>query len=340
MWHLQKKILWAFFFCSIVTINIHAQGRNTISGHVFGEQRLPLEGISVELLDDYSRTISRVRTNAIGRYYFDRMPSGVYRIRVLPLGTNYLEQEQRVEIQNITGQDSSGQTIIRAYANELRDFYLRLDKDKQDLGMAETVFAQEVPEHAKQLYDEGIELLAKKENKEGYKKLIAAIEAFPDYYLATEQLGLHYVNANLFEAASILLQRAVQINPKSYKAWYGLAFAFSSLDINKEALDAAQQASTINPASPDAQLMTGRLLRRTGSYKDAEKHLINANKLAKETNPDIHWELALLYGKNLKRYKDAVAQLEAFLKLRPKSNDADNIRVLIKTYKEKATNNS
>jgi len=327
----------AILNCFVFVIVVSAQGGNTISGHVFGQNRTPLEDITVELKDDFGRSLGRIRTNTAGKYFFSRMPAGLYKISVVPLGTNYEEQEARIEIQNITRADTNGARVVGAFMNAQRDFYLRIDPKRQALaGKAETIFAQEVPKSAKDLYDEGISLIANKKKKEGYKKLIAAIEMFPDYYMAIELLGLEYFVAKHYKASSILLQRATQIHPKSYKAWYGLGRAFSSLRLHDDALAAAEKALILAPASADAFLLAGSLMRLTAKYKDSEKHLTKAKTLARNTIPDVHWELALLYGRNLKRYGDAADELEIWLKLQPKSQDAENIKQLIKTYREKS----
>lgn len=325
----------AFVVCFTMVINVFGQGGNSISGHIFGNQRLPLEGITVELLDDFSRTLSRVRTNSTGRYFFNRMPAGRYRIRVLSLGTNYEEQEQEVEIQNMTRTDSRGQRVTTAFANAQADFYLRIAKEGPP-SVTDTIFAQDVPEPAKRLYDEAIYLLNDKKSREGSEKLKAAIEVFPEYYLAIERLGLEYINAKHYQAAQILLQRAAEINSKSYKAFYGLAYALYSLKLDSDALKAIKGALEINPSSPDALLLAGTLLRQTNNYEEAEKCLVKIKKVAKKPIPEVHWQLALLYGNNLNRYKDAAEELELFIKYVTENKDIEKIKSLIKTFREKS----
>ncbi len=324
--------------CFLLTVGVNAQRANSISGHVFNPQRLPLEGITVELLDDFGRTQTRVRTSSDGRYFFDvKAGTAKYRVRVLPTGTDYLEATARIEIQNILRNDAGGAVVWGAFMNAQRDFYLRLDRRKHDPGRAETIFAQSVPRSAKALYEEGVELIGKKRKKEGYKKLIAAIEAFPDYYLAIEKLGLEYIVAKHYRAASILLQRAVQIHPKSYKGWYGLAYSYSSLKLNKDALTAAKNASTLGPGSFEAQFLTGRLLRLNGKFRESEKHFLKAKILAKNSdNKQIHWELALLYAYNLKQYDKAADELEAHLKINPNAENAAQLRTLIREFRQKS----
>lgn len=335
------KIFKNLFYISLVfgvisVVSVFGQGGNSISGHVFGPQRLPLEGITVDLLDDFSRTISRVRTDSTGRFFFSRMPSGRYRIRVLPLGTNYQEQEQEVEIQNMFRTDSNGERVATAFDNAQRDFYLLIDKNAEPLVM-ETIFAQSVPEKAQQLYDQGVSALKEKKTAEGYAKLKSAIEAFPEYYMAIERLGLEYIDAKHFAAAQILLQRAVEINPKSFKGWYGVAYSLYSLNLYADALKAAQNAVQIAPTSVDALLLIGILQRHTNNFEESEKNLVKAKKLTKRPVPEVFWQLALLYGNNLHRYKEAADELELFLKSLPvDSKDNEKIKALIKTFRDKA----
>ena len=324
-----------FVSCIALAAGVAAQGGNSIGGHIFGSQRTPLEGITVDLLDDFQRTLSRVRTDSTGRYFFSRIPAGKYRVRVLPFGTNYQEQEQDVEIVNIVRTDSRGNSMTSGFDSSQRDFYLRAAKNPNPI-INGTVFAQDVPENSQNLYNEALDLLREKRSAEAYQKLRAAIESFPNYYMAIEVLGLEYINARHFEAAEILLRKAVEINPKSYKGWYGIAVALQSRNLDAEALKAAKSALELYPGSVDAMLLTGTLLRQTGDYKGSETILTNAKKSSKDPNPEILWQLALLYGNNLHKYKEAADELENFLKYMPKDKDPEKIKQLIKTLRDKS----
>ena len=324
-----------FVLCFALAANVFGQGGNSIGGHVFGNQRTPLEGITVDLLDDLSRSMSRVRTDASGRFVFTRLPAGKYRVRVMPLGTNYQEQEQEIEIKNFFRTDSRGNTMTSGFDSAQLDFYLRIDKDNSAT-LNETIFAQNVPENSQQLYEEAVNLLGENKQKEAHEKLKAAIEAFPEYYMAIVVLGLEYINAKHYQAAQILLQRAVEINPKSFKGWYGLAVALNAQNLDAEALKAAKSAMELNPSSLDAQLLAGTLLRQTGAYQESEKVLTKVKEAAQKPMPEVHWQLALLYGNNLQRYKDAADELENLLKYLPKDKDPEKIRLLIKTFREKS----
>ncbi|HEX8369685.1 MAG TPA: tetratricopeptide repeat protein [Pyrinomonadaceae bacterium] len=319
----------------VFSVNIYAQLGNSISGHVFGAQREPLGDINVELLDNYSRFVGRARTNGSGRYVFSGLGSGRFVVRVMSSGTDYEEQEQEVEIVNFAIRSSGGETRPSGFSNEQKDFYLR-PRRRGELGITGTIFAQDVPENAKKLYEKGITELNDKKEKEGLANLKSAIEAFPKYYAALEKLGTEYVRLGHYEAAEILLTLAVDVNPRSYKSWYGLAYSQYSLKKSTEAAAAIQKAIEMNQYSAEALLLSGVLKRQNKQFNEAEKQLVKAKELSKGTLALVNWHLALLYGYDLKRYRDAARELKLFLKAQPDAKDSEKIKALIKEFEGKA----
>jgi tetratricopeptide (TPR) repeat protein len=309
---------------------------NTVSGYIFTPQRQPLNEITVELLDDYSRSVARTRTNNSGRYVFERIPAGRFKIRVLCFDTNYEEQEQEFEIQNLRSSDGNGRIQTSGYDNVQRDFYLKLRKSNQVVGRSESIFIQEIPTQAKETYKKAIESLDNKKQEQGLLLLRSSIELFPDYYDALEKLGSEYIKLQHFVPAQILLQKAVDVNSRSYKGWYGLAYSFYSQNKTKEAIEAVEKAISLNQFSVESLLLSGVLSRKAKNFEQAEKQLIKAKDLAKNSVPEVYWHLALLYGNDMKRFDRAADELELFLKVRSNSKDAGNIKKLIADFREKA----
>lgn len=330
---IRKHVCIAFVLYIAHLTYAFAQGSNTVGGYVFGPQRTPLEGITIDLLDDYSRSLGRTRTDSTGRFLFSRLAPGRYRVRTLSSGTYFQEQEKEIEIQNFSRTDSRGNRIVSGFESAQVDFYLQPIRGEVAT-LNEVVFVQEVPTESQQLYDQALHALKEKRTLEGYAKLRASIESFPDYFMAISVLGLEYVQAEHYEAAAILLQKAAKINPKNFKVWFGLASALKALNLNDSALDAAQNALKLSPSSVHAMLLTGILLRQSADYPAAETMF---TKIKKQSTvlPEVHWQLALLYGNNLKRYGDAADELEQFLKYLPKDRDPEQIKSLIRTFREK-----
>lgn len=306
-----------------------AQGGNRIEGTVYGYGRRPIPDMYVELNDNLGRTLSRVRTSNAGSFTFAGLPQGNYIVRVLTQGTDYEELEERVEIDNLTGRDFESKQVL---------LYLRL-KQGATPPNAEPIFGQEVPDEAKKLYEKGIADLASKRDAEGLAALRGAVEAFPKYYAALERLGLEYVQLGrpeTLQAAELLLNLAVGINPRGFKSWYGLAYARHALARYTEGLAASEKAIVLRPTAADAVFLHGRILRSLKKYPEAEKIFLKAKGLFGDGPAQLHWELALLYGNNLKKYAEAAKELKLYLKAKPDAANAENVKKLIADFESKA----
>jgi len=300
---------------------------NRISGYVFGINRKPLDRMNVELLDDFQRTRARTLTSSTGYYQFDRMSFGRFTVRVYTLGTDYEEKENSVELVNYFGNPIYEQS----------DFQLKLRRGVTPAN--ESVFAQDVPPDAQKLYDKAIDDLQNKRTAEGHQKLRDALTAFPNYYAALERLGLEYIQLGStegYQVAAGLLNIAVGINPRGFKSWYGLAYAYNLLQNYPQATAVVEKALSLNQSSVDALFLHGRLLRQAKKYSEAEKQLTKAIELSGDGSAQLHWELALLYGNNLKKYADAARELKLYLKINPKAANAEEISRLIADFEAKS----
>jgi tetratricopeptide (TPR) repeat protein len=297
---------------------------STITGFVFDHQRRPIARVNVELVNDVNGILQRMRTDDSGRFVFRGVSQGRFQVRVLPHGTNYEEQTQEVET---TGMSASGRATIQ------RDFYLRLKKSAP-IAAAGTVFAQEIPEEAQTLYQRAVADLDRDRLDDGIAGLESALKVFPDYYLALERLGLVHLRQQKHDKAVRVFSKAVAVNPRSFNGWYGLSCSHYALKNSEAAVEAAQKAVTLNSTSEDALLILGISLRQAKRYEEAERSLKQADKITKGLSPDVHWHLALLYAKNLNRFSDAADELELYLKTTPDTSQSENIKKLIRKYRE------
>lgn len=312
-----------------VATSVYGQRSSSIiSGFVFDQQRTPVSQIPVELLNDVNSVVQRTKTDGSGRFLFNGLSAGRFQIRVLPLGTNFEEKTQEVEL---TGTGALGKPVSDMVQV---DIYLRLRKsDSRDVTGA--MFVQEVPEEAKKLYEKAVSDLEANKADTGIGNLENALKVFPTYYLALEKLGLVYINQQKYEPARDIFTKAVAINSRSFSGWYGLCYANYYLKQWDPAVEAAKKAVSLNSSSVEALLFLGISLRQTKQFEEAEKSLKQAEKLANGKVPDIHWNLALLYNYNLKRYKDAANELELYLKANPETPETENIKKIIKQLREK-----
>lgn len=307
---------------------------NSISGFVFDSiSRNPVSDVQVELMNDLDTSLRRVKTDGTGRFSFTGLSSGTFIVKVSPYGTNYLEETQSATIvnNNIGGASSSDSVYL--------DIYLKPDKRKinTEFYPAGSVFIQDVPTSAKDLYKKAISQLENsKQINLGLENLKKALEFFPDYYDVLNRLGIEYVKLNQYYEALPFLVKAVRVNQRSFSSFYALGLAAYHLKQMKEATEAFRLTTVLNPQSVYAQFQYGRALRISGNYKEAERALLKAESLDKNsTIAEIHWQLGLLYDK-IERYKDAADALDAYLKIQSDIPNLQQIKDLIAKLRLKA----
>ena len=304
--------------------------RSSISGFVFDKGRNPIANIYVELRSEYS-TVGRVRTDGSGKFYFPGLPQGRFEIIVRPFGTDFEEQSVEVEIAGI---GVRGQALAD---HVQRDIYLRPRKGASaPMGRASVVYAQQVPAQAESLYKSAVSDIESQRLDEGIAGLEKAIEAFPTYFAALERLGRAYLDKKRYDDATSMFDRAIKVNSRCYDCWFSIAQAKYAERKFTEAIEAGEKAQAEGAEYTETKLLVGTAYRLTKNFEKAEEALKAANKSADGRSSDAHWQLALLYGKDQQRYAEAAKELEAYLKLEPEATNKNEIKNLIKQFKDKA----
>ncbi len=307
---------------------------STINGMVFDSEKRGLIDVDVELQDEYSRFLARTRTTGGGRFSFTNLSAGTYQVRVMAQRYGFSEQTQQVEIINFN-RGSAGVSNDTIYI----DFYLQPIKNftfAEAVGVTGSIFAQDVPDEARNLYNQALTDFAQKKIDSDIANLKKAIEIFPKYFNALNRLGDEFLKKQDFKAAQEILLKAIEINPKAADSFYMLGYSQYVLKQFAPSINSLRQSVIWSPRSAAAFLLLGMALRQLTKYDEAEIQMLKANELSKKKSADVHWQLALLYGNNLKKYNEAANELELFLKIQPDSKDVETIKKLIQKFREKA----
>ncbi|MEP7149047.1 MAG: carboxypeptidase regulatory-like domain-containing protein [Acidobacteriota bacterium] len=325
----RLRVSLALCLLSIVFASeIFAQNRSTISGHIFGPGRSPLGQVAVELRNDFNSVIGRTRTNGSGQFVFFGVPNGRFTITALPLGTNFDEQSQSIEI---AGTGARGQPLSE---NAQVDFYLKPRKGFEAAADNEVLFAQEVPDAAKKIYENAIADLDSKRTSQGLAGLKRAIEIFPTYFLALQRLGAEQLQQEEYADATGSFQAALSVNQRCFPCWHGLTFANFTLKNWNGVIESAGKVLELDKSSISTLTMLGISQRSLQRYEESERSLLKAKKIDAGKTPEIYWNLALLYAYNLKKYQEAADALELYLKANPDIPDTTNIKKVIKRLRE------
>ncbi|MGD9562384.1 MAG: tetratricopeptide repeat protein [Pyrinomonadaceae bacterium] len=311
-----------------------ATGSNSITGFVFGASGRPVPNVYVELLSDTGSTLAREKTAGSGMYAFRGLSDGVFVVRVLPYTSGYQGSEQRVSLVTVSAFPGRGSI------NEQVNFYLKPNMaNKGPLAAPEVLFAQEVPDKAKDLYEKGIEELADNKEKEGFENLKAALEIFPDYYLALDRLGTEYVVRRYYRAAYVLLEKSLAVNPRSFSSRLGMGIVEFRLGLTEPSIKSLTLAVEAYGQSVAAHIWLGIALHKASRLAEAETELVKANRLSEGKSADAHWHLGRLY-KDQGRYADAANELELVIKINPDHPSAEGIKKAIVMLREKAPKNA
>ena len=320
--------LYLAFAGSYVSAQIpQVQNTNSVSGFVYTEDRAPISNVYVELQSDFYATIGRTRTQGSGRFAFNGLAPGQYNLKVITTGTEYEPQTKSFTLAAISGR--------AAYAEQI-DFYLR---SRKNLGGVPTaapgvVFLQEVPAEAQGLYEAALQDLAAANEKAAFEKLKRSLEIFPDYYAALDRLGNEYVVRGHYEAAYVLLTKALMANKRSHSSTIGLGITLFRLNETDLAIGQFRSAIELEPGSPNGHLWLGIALHSKKKNSEALQSLLKANELSRGGVAEIHWQLARVY-KDLNRFKQSADELELFLKIEPATKNADEVRKAIEALRKK-----
>jgi tetratricopeptide (TPR) repeat protein len=303
------------------------QNTNSVSGFIYNESRAPVANVYVELQSDFFATVGRTRTQGSGRFTFNGLPPGQYYLKVITSGTDYEEQSKSFTLMAISGR--------AAYAEQI-DFYLKSRKDRGNSPTAApgVVFLQDVPPESQALYEAAIQDLEAKNEKAGFDKLKRALEIFPDNYAALDRLGTEYVTRGHYEAAFVLLTKALAVNKRSFTSTMGLGHTLFRLGENDMALKQFKAAAEIDPSSPGGPLWTGIVQNAKKNNREALRSLLKANDLSSGNWAEVHWQLARVY-KDLNEFQKSADELELYLKSQPNVKNGDEVRQMIEVLRKK-----
>jgi len=307
-----------------------AQPGNSITGNVFDEKRNPIPDVYLELYSDMGSSLGRTKASAVGSYFFRGLGDGVFVVKVLPYGTNFVPQEKRINLISISVRPGFGG------ANEQVDFYLQAQRASLNSpsGSSEVVFVQEIPKRAEELYLEAMLLLADKRASEAHAKLRESLEVFPTYFAALDRLAREYVTIKEYRAAFVLFTAALNVNPKSYSSWFGLGVCQFRMNLFADSLASLRRATDLQPDAVSGLLWLGIALHSNGRLGDSLDTLKKADRLGEGKVSDVNFQMARVL-KDQGKYAEAASQLELVLAKDPNVENSEELKKMIVLLKSK-----
>jgi tetratricopeptide (TPR) repeat protein len=299
-----------------------------IEGTVYGPDGKAMANAVITLQNHAGAQIDQDITKSDGRYRFSGVVAGVYYLSVKPAEREVQQQVQKIELIN------SGVNIGN-FSKERYDFSLKHAPGFDKATVAATVFAQPIPPEAEKEYQGAVSSIAKGEKDAALNRLKKAIEIFPTYFLALQQIGLLYIEKEKDQQAIEPLTKAIEVNAKAAESHLGLGMAYLNLDRVNESITELKVTLGLDPRLFRAHLYLGMALITTGKLDEAEKSLKQAYAIGGSVQASAaHLYLASIYSTR-KEYQKAIIELETYLREKPKAANAAKIQEAIAKLKAK-----
>jgi len=172
-------------------------------------------------------------------------------------------------------------------------------------------FDANVPAEAKQAYESAIVLFREGQRAEAIRGLEHALEVYPDYFRALNDLGVIYMKMNSLDDATRMFERAAKIAPRVYHPRLNLGIILTRRGKYKEAAALLDSLYRENQSIAEVRIALGDVLIAMNRLDEAEPHLRAAlldSRLGREVAGNAHYQLGLLFNKKQK-YDFAVIEL-------------------------------
>jgi tetratricopeptide (TPR) repeat protein len=173
----------------------------------------------------------------------------------------------------------------------------------------------------------GALMLARGDNADAVTYLRGAVAARPGHVVALNTLGAALLSAGTAIEAAGFFERALQANPRYTNARYNLANALAEQKRWEQAAAAFRQVLAENPGDAGARQHLGEVLRlwgderaEAGRLEEAAAHLRESLDFRRD-DAVLHSDLGAVLAR-LGRFRDAVPEFEAALRIDPKLETA------------------
>jgi Flp pilus assembly protein TadD len=293
------------------------QGNNVVVGNVTGPdgQRLAFR-VRVKLASMTKGDFTTV-TNENGNFVFRGLASGSY--------TVIIDEKEFEPV-------SQAMDVIQLRGNPGGTFNVSIrlvPKASTDAkpGVINAEFAG-VPKNALDLYNKGIELAKKGEHRAAIKEMESAVAEYPQFMMAYNEMGVQYLRLNDLGKADEAFQSALKIKPDAFTPMMNRGIVLVQQKQFEEAEKILREAVKMKEKVAVGHYFLGQAVANLGKFDEAEKELLLAIELGGEQMKEAHRLLAIIYSAKGEK-KKAAAELKTYLRLAPKTADAEQLRKVI-----------
>jgi tetratricopeptide (TPR) repeat protein len=270
-------------------------------------------------------------TDASGRFEFRGIPNGNYLLHLRKEG--YQEVNLRMEVfsrrSTTFRQDLFLEPVLPPPG---RGNAARSHRDPSGPAVSVARLSQSIPKKAAKEFERALSKAKSGQTEQAIQHLQKAIELFPNYYQARNNLGAQYIKLARYDEALPHLLKAVAIDPTGTLPYINLGDLYSQKKEFHKAIDVLNKAIQLDPTAAVGHYRLGQVYYEIGALDEAEKRFRKACEMEPKQMADARLNLANIYLKQ-KDYSKVVTELEIYLAENSDSQFAPQARKMLEQLK-------
>lgn len=305
-------------------------GRNTIQGTIFlpGGRRFDRRA-KVKLVSNLGSEQFRM-SDTNGAFSFLRLQGGTYTV-IVDAGREFEIFTETVDIivpaQRRTDPGTTQSVYITLQPKRVETTTKPGTVDAANPGVSEA---------ARTLYGDALESAQSGDRKKAIEQLKQAVEMYPNFMTALNELGVQYIAIKQYKDAAEALRAALKIDPEAFHPRLNYGIVLLHLKDYKAAAAELNIAIQKDSTSAPAHFYLGRAMVSLGNYDAAETALRQTITIGGEEAVEAHRYLGAVYIEKRDSAR-AADELDTYLKVAPKAKDADRIRAIVKDLRSQAS---
>lgn len=305
-------------------------GKHTIQGKIYlpSGQRLNKPDLKIRLESMASGDLT-VFADTNGTFAFKNLTAGSYYV-VIQGFEPFRDVRESAYIDD-PGNSSVGLSIALSGTPKTLNLPIHLEMDRKEADMPPGVVSAELsnaPEQAAELFKKASRSSASGNTDKAIAELKQAIEIYPQFSMAYNELGRLYGATGQRERSIESWRAALKISPNSLDVQLNLGCGLAETNNGAEAATYLNEAIKLNANSIRAFYCMGRAQMQMQNMMYAERALSRSIQLNGGSYSKAHFLLGSIYSTE-KKYPQAVDELEKYLKLEPNSRDSGRAHYML-----------
>jgi tetratricopeptide (TPR) repeat protein len=271
----------------------------------------------------------RIERGAQAMIFTDQQ--GTFEIKNLQPGSYTVEAEGDRRLQLESGAE---RVDVIANATVAVTVYLKEKnvsvEDRKPAGMLVSVseLDSKVPDKARQQFERASRFAQEGKTQEAITSLRKAIDIYPNYLSAHNDLGTLLFSLGKLDEAADELRSAITLDPKAFNPQVNLGIVLVHQQKFPDAAQALDKALSLDSTAPSAHLYAGLAYEGLGERERAERELTTAYRAGGAKYALALFHLGQLYMEEGKR-ELALQSFETYLRDAPGATNAGQVRRLM-----------